>query len=154
MLLTGTFPRNLDEKQRVALPKPLRAAISAAADEGLFIAPATDGSLAIYGQGSFSRLAERLSKAPTAGADVRAFGRLFYANASRVELDSQGRVRIPQELARWAGLTSSVVLVGVGDHVELWDAQRWQDYVSRHQTRYDELSEAALDQSATHKPSS
>jgi len=152
MLLTGTFPRNLDEKQRVALPKPLRTMFAEAAEAGLFIAPATDGSLGLYSQTSFSRLAQRISEAPTAGTDVRAFGRLFYANASRVELDSQGRVRIPQELATWAGLTSEVVLVGVGDHVELWDAERWQDYVSKHQARYDELSEAALDQSVARKP--
>ncbi|MCE9554738.1 MAG: division/cell wall cluster transcriptional repressor MraZ [Planctomycetes bacterium] len=148
MLLTGNFPRTLDEKQRVALPKPLRAAWADTAEAGLYVAPSTDGSLALYSHASFRRLAERISEAPTAGTDVRAFGRLFYANASSLEIDGQGRIRIPQELAKWANLQSEVVLVGVGDHVELWDAVRWQTYVAQHQARYDQLSEAALDQTA------
>src|SRR5262245_46342008 len=98
MLLTGTYPRTLDDKQRVPLPKPLRAALSEAA-EALCIAPCTDGSLALYGQDAFRKLADRLAEAPSAGTDIRAFSRLFYANAGRVELDGQGRIRIPLELA-------------------------------------------------------
>lgn len=148
MLLTGNFPRTLDEKQRVALPKPLRAAFADAAEEGLYVAPSTDGSLALYSHASFRRLAERIAESPTAGTDVRAFGRMFYANASNLDIDGQGRIRIPQELAKWANLHNEVVLVGVGDHVELWDAARWQNYVAQHQARYDQLSEAALDQTA------
>jgi len=150
MLLTGNFPRNLDEKQRVALPKPLRTALAETAEAGLFVAPSTDGSLALYSHASFQRLAERLSQSPSAGADVRAFGRLFYANASRLDVDGQGRIRIPAELAKWANLQGEVVLVGVGDHVELWDSLRWQAYITQHQAQYDQLSEAALDQTASH----
>ena len=145
MLLTGTFPRTLDEKQRVALPKPLRAALADAANDGLFVAPGTDGSLVLYTPDNFRSLAKRLAEAPSAGGDVRAFGRLFYANAAHAEIDGQGRIRIPQELAKWADLKSEVVLVGVGDHIELWDVAKWQAYVQQHQAHYDQLSEAALD---------
>ena len=110
MLLTGTFPRTMDEKQRVAIPKRLRDAFQQ--DEGplaLYVAPGTDGSLALYTEDSFSSLAARLSASPPTGQDVRAFSRLFYSQAQRVELDRQGRVTNPARAGDAGGL-------GKGNH--------------------------------------
>src|SRR5262245_14871461 len=99
MLLTGTYARSMDDKLRLAIPKPLRDLLQGAdAGNGLYVAPGTDGSLALYTEEAFARLAERLAGASPAGQDVRTFSRLFYARAQRVELDRQGRIRIPMEL--------------------------------------------------------
>ena len=89
-------------------------------------------------------LADRLATASPTGRDVRAFGRLFYAQARRSELDKQGRLRIPPELSQWASLGSEMVLVGVGDHLELWDTTQWQSYTNQRRGRYDELAESAF----------
>ena len=70
--------------------------------------------------------------------------RLFYAQAQGVELDGQGRVRIPPELAQLAKLEKDVVLLGVQDHLELWAAPRWQAYVAEKQAHYDEIAENAF----------
>lgn len=144
MLLTGTFPRSLDEKLRVAIPKPLREALGCHRGGTLFVAPGTDQSLSLYTEEGFQRLASRLAQASPTRQSVRAYTRLFYARAQRVELDRQGRVRIPAELAELAGLTREAVLLGVQDHLELWSAQRWQEYLAHQQTHYDEIAEAAL----------
>ena len=144
MLLTGTFHRSLDEKLRIAVPKRLRDALPCPPGGGLFVAPGTDASLAIYSEEAFARLAERLAAASPTEREVRAFRRLFYGQAQRVELDRQGRVRIPPELAELARLEKEVVLLGVEDHLELWSAARWQAYVAEKQARYDEIAEAAF----------
>lgn len=145
MLLTGTFPRTMDEKQRVAIPKRLRDALQPDNDLlTLYVAPGTDGSLALYTEESFSRLAARLAASPPTGQDVRAFSRLFYSQAQRVELDRQGRLRVPPELALLAALEKEVILVGVQDHLELWDRERWQTYLGQRQAHYDELAEKAF----------
>ncbi len=60
MLLTGTFHRAMDDKQRVTIPKELRAAWGDASKGVFYVAPGTDGSLAIYDESSFVRLADRL----------------------------------------------------------------------------------------------
>src|SRR5262245_41980025 len=99
MLLTGTFNRAIDEKLRVAIPKPLREALGSPAKGALYVAPGTDGSLAMYTEDSLAALANRLASASPNAQDVRAYSRLFYARAQAVELDGQGRVRIPAELA-------------------------------------------------------
>ena len=144
MFLTGTFSRSLDEKLRVAIPKRLRAELECPKGGGLYVAPGTDQSLALYTEEAFARLAEHLADASPTRQDVRAFTRLFYARAQRVELDSQGRVRIPRELADLARLEKEVVLLGVHDHLELWPAERWEAYLAEKQTHYDEIAEAAF----------
>lgn len=145
MLLTGTFGRSVDEKLRVAIPKSLREAIDGEPGCVLFVAPGTDGSLAIYTESSFAQLGERLTGVSPTQQNVRAFTRLFYARAQRVELDSQGRIRVPAELAELAGLGREAVLLGVQDHLELWAVERWRQYLTDRQAHYDEIAEAAFD---------
>jgi MraZ protein len=149
MLLTGTFGRAVDEKLRVAIPKPLREALGALAKGVLYVTPGTDGSLALYTEEALAELARRLAQASPIATDVRAYNRLFYARAQAVELDSQGRVRIPPELAALAGLGKEAVLVGVLDHLELWDRGRWEQYVADRQNQYDQIAEAAFEKPAS-----
>lgn len=143
MLLTGTFDRTVDHKFRFALPKPLRDGLGSEVTT-LFLTPGTDNSLAMYSAAVFDRLAEQMGTAPPTGEDVRAFSRLFYAQAQRLDLDPQGRCRIPAELARWASLARDVVLLGVRDHIEIWSKSVWQEYLASKQARYDEIAENAF----------
>lgn len=149
MLLTGTFRRAVDEKLRIAVPKPLRDALGALAKGVLYVTPGTDGSLSLYTEEALARLAQRLAASSPNAQDVRAFSRLFYARAQAMELDGQGRLRVPPELAELAGLTKEAVLVGVHDHVELWDRQRWEQYVAEKQANYDQIAEAAFEKPAS-----
>lgn len=109
------------------------------------MAPGTDGSLAIYPEEAFERLAERLAHRSPTQQHIRDFTRLFYARVQRVELDGQGRVRIPGALADLAGLGKDAVLLGVHDHLELWAAERWETYLAEKQADYDHIAEAAFD---------
>jgi MraZ protein len=144
MLLTGTFSRAIDEKQRIAIPKRIREELLRGDGSSLIVVPGTDGSLALYTEDIFATLAARLSSASPAEQDVRAFSRLFYSQAQRVEFDTQGRIRVPAELARLAHLKRDAVLLGVFDHLEIWDKARWEQYLADRQNRYDEIAEAAF----------
>jgi MraZ protein len=152
MLLTGTFARAIDDKLRVAIPKSLRESLECPAGGSLYIGPGTDGSLAIYTEGALEHWGKRLELAPPTQRNVRAFIRLFYAQSQRVELDRQGRIRIPAELAALARLGKDAVLLGVQDHLELWAADQWRTYSAQMQARYDEIAEAAFGASPHLKP--
>jgi MraZ protein len=145
MLLTGTYSRAVDEKLRVAIPKPLRDALGTTAKGVLYVAPGTDGSLALFTEDALADLAARLARSSPNAQDVRAFSRLFYARAQAVELDGQGRVRIPPELAQLSALGKEAVLVGVQTHLELWDRERWSQYVQEKQSQFDQIAEAAFE---------
>lgn len=145
MLLTGTFHRSLDEKSRFALPKRLRDALGhPGRNHNLYVAPGTDGSLGLYSEEALSRLAEQLAQGSPNGQDNRTFSRLFYAQAQSVELDRLGRIRIPPELLELARISKEIVLLGVRDHLEVWDKARWGEYLNQKLPRYDEIAENAF----------
>lgn len=151
MLLTGTYERALDDKQRLALPKRFREILGS--DRTLFLTPGTDGSLALYAGPAFARMADKLAAQSPTAQDVRAFSRMLYAQSQSIELDGQGRFRVPPELLRLADLARECVLIGVGDHIELWDKGRWEEYLASELPRYDELAESALGGVAPVQPS-
>src|SRR5262245_16269436 len=143
MLLTGTYPRTLDDKKRLGLPKRIREQLGD--PTRLFVTPGQDQSLLIYSQADLERRAEKLDQSPATDAEVRVFRRLFFAQAETVEVDRNGRVLIPERLVQFAGLTHEVILLGVRDHLEVWEAGRWQQYVSQNASRFDAVAEGAFE---------
>lgn len=144
MLLTGSFCRSLDEKQRFALPKPLRDVLGFPERTHLYLTPGTDRSVAVYTEEGLEAVGRQLSQAPPVRQDVRSFSRLFYAQASRVDIDRQGRIRIPSELVDLASIGSEIMLLGVRDHLEIWDSANWKAYIGRTQGEFDQLAEKAF----------
>jgi MraZ protein len=146
MILTGSFVRTIDEKLRVAIPKELRDAAKLSPGGVVYAAPGTDGSLALYTEQGFEDLAARMGALSPTAQDARDFNRLFFAQARRLELDGQSRVRIPAELVAHAALRKEALLLGVKDHMELWDQERWNAYLQDKSPRYDAIAEAAFAQ--------
>jgi MraZ protein len=82
-------------------------------------------------QAHLERLAERLEQSHVSEADVRDFKRLYFAQTEKLTINDDGRVTIPERLAQFAGLHQEVVLVGIDDHFEVWDAAHWRQYTQR-----------------------
>ena len=142
MLLTGTHPRTLDDKKRLTLPKRTREQIGEATN--LFVTPGADQSLWIYTHDELERLSAKLDQTSATDAEARVFRRLFFAQMEEVELDRTGRILIPDRLVQFASLQHEVILLGVQDHLELWDAQRWQSFLDEHGPRFDKVAEGAF----------
>ena len=147
MLLTGSYRRSLDDKLRLAIPKQMRDALGIPSVSSLFIAPGTDKALVIYTAEVLEQLGSALSKLSPAAKETRAFSRLFYSQAQPAEVDRQGRLRIPPELAQFGGLLgdessqagattgSEVVVLGVRDRIEIWEATRWDSFLRETQPK-------------------
>jgi MraZ protein len=142
MLLTGTYPRTLDDKKRLLLPKRVRELMNMPGL--LFITPGPDQCLWLYSQEALDEFARRLDQAPATDAEVRVFRRLYFSGSEAVNVDRAGRVLLPERSLQFAGLKHEVILLGVRDHLELWDAERWQQYLSTHAPRFDAVAEQAL----------
>src|SRR5271155_2183612 len=142
MLLTGTFPRTLDDKKRLALPKRVRELLGEPTT--LFVTPGPDLSLWLYTQAGLEQLSAKLDQTPATDAEARVFRRLYFAQTEAVDMDRSGRILIPDRLLQFAGLQHEAVLIGVRDHLELWDAQRWQDYLTANAPRFDAVAEGAF----------
>lgn len=146
MLLTGTYPRTLDDKGRMALPKRVRELLKE--PSVLFVTPGADQTLWLYTEADLERLAGKLDETPATDAEARVFRRLYFAQAEAVDLDKTGRLLIPERLSQFAGLQKEVVLLGVRDHLELWDATRWQEYVTENAARFDTVAEKAFEKNS------
>jgi MraZ protein len=137
MLLTGTHPRTLDDKKRIALPKRVREQIGDVTQ--LFMTPGPDQSLWIYTKDELERLNAKLDETPATDQEARVFRRLFFAQMESVDLDRTGRILIPDRLMQFAGLEHEVVLLGVRDHLELWNSARWNTYLDANGPQFDKL---------------
>ena len=82
-----------------------------------------DACLAIYPQATWDRFTEKFASLPMSQSKAM---RPLFANAARCELDNQGRIVIPQNLRRYAGLEKDAVIIGVHDRAEIWSADAWQ----------------------------
>lgn len=144
MSLTGTYHRTLDEKQRLAVPKKLKDGLVSETDYTVYLAPETDRALTLYSGREFERRASLLVDLAAQRAEVRNYQRMYYSQAEQVEIDGQGRIRLPERLIEFAGIQQEVVLLGVHNHVEIWDRTRWSDFLERHRQDFDAMSNAAL----------
>jgi MraZ protein len=142
VLFTGSYRRALDDKLRVAIPKPLREQLPTG--EPLYLTPGLDGCVAVYTAAAFAALADRLEANSPAAREVRGYSRLFFSQAAAVTPDSQWRFRVTPELTRWAGLAGEVIIIGVRDHIEVWPAEKWERYLAQCDGQYEQLAERAL----------
>ena len=117
--MTGEYQHSLDSKGRLFMPAKLREELGAV----FYIMISMDRCLCAYSSESWDALSERVNAMPYVKQRKM---RPLFAHAARCELDSQGRVLVPQNLRDYANLTKSVTVVGCNNHAELWDSDAWQ----------------------------
>ena len=117
--MTGTYEHSIDAKGRLFIPAKLREELGVT----FYLAMGVDACLAIYPQSTWDRFTEKFASLPMSQSKAM---RPLFANAAKCELDSQGRIVIPQKLRKYAGLDKDVVIIGVNDRAEIWSADAWQ----------------------------
>jgi len=117
----GEFDHSLDDKGRLAVPARFRAAL----DDGLVITRGLEPCLVIWDSDSWRAISERVRTLNLWQGDARRMQRLFFSGASPAQLDKLGRFVIPQFLRDYAQLTDEVVVVGLGDRIEVWARAAW-----------------------------
>ena len=130
----GTYSPKLDPKGRVILP----AKFATGLQDGVVITRGQERCLYLYPKAEFTNLYQRMQDSPASGRQARDTMRLFLAGADDEELDAQRRVTIPSVLRSYASLTTDLAVIGVGPHVEIWDATTWEDYVTQHEQGFSE----------------
>lgn len=130
--LLGQHRYQLDAKGRIALPVKFREPFSA----GVYLTLGQDGCLFAFPSEEWQRRSDEVRSRPLAGQEARAYARMFFGNAERVELDGQGRLVIPQKLRAQVGLGREAVVLGVSERLEIWASDAWQRYEQAHAGGY------------------
>ena len=136
-MLMGTFTPKLDDKGRLFLPAKFRDQLS----EGLVVTRGQERCLTVWPMRAFEQLAGQAQEAPVTDKAVRDYTRLLFAGASDDQPDKQGRLTIPPMLREYASLAKDVIVIGVGNRLEIWDAARWQDYSDGREQAFSDLSD-------------
>lgn len=126
-MFLGEYSYLIDDKKRLAVPPKFRQKLGKKA----VITRGLDNCLFLYPLREWAVLAEKLSKLPISQADARGFSRIMLAGAMEVELDSLGRILIPDYLKQYANLTKKVLIAGLYNRVEIWDQDKWSQYKDR-----------------------
>lgn len=142
-MFAGSYIRTLDDKLRIAIPRPLRDPLEATGNKVVYLGPGTESTINVFTQKTLEEMGEKLGQAAP-GPDQRVFSRLFFAQVQPCELDGQGRIRLPAELQSWAKIESEVVLIGVRDHIEIWGSATWNAYMERWKSEFDTISDRAF----------
>lgn len=100
-----------------------------------------DSCLFIHPQKEWETLAQKLSQLPMGQEDNRSFARLMLAGAQEAEMDSLGRVLVPDYLKNYAGLEKETVIVGVFNRLEIWNKKKWDKYKEEIEKDTDKLAE-------------
>lgn len=125
-MFIGEFNHSLDQKGRLAIPAKFRRELL----RGAVVTRGLDNCLFIYTKKEWTKLAEKLSGLPLGQKDSRAFARLMLAGAMDVQIDSQGRVVVPEYLRSFAGINRKVIVAGLYNRIEVWDNAKWARYKS------------------------
>jgi MraZ protein len=137
LLLTGEYEHIVDDKSRVLISNKLRNQIDA--DEhgsSFYLVLGANGILCLYPEKYFEQVVLAAAPGSAAPDETVAFERISFALASKVELDRQGRLLLNDKLRTRAGLRDRITLVGIRDHIELWNSEDWEQYLSDHMTQY------------------
>lgn len=118
----GRFEHNLDDKGRLILPSAFRPKLA----DGAFVAP-LGNCLALMPTDEFDRTADRLEAQVAAGEVQPSALRIFASEADEVQPDSQGRIRLREELRSTAGIEGQVLITGALRRIELWNPARWEE---------------------------
>ncbi len=116
---------SLDAKGRMAVPSRHRDALQALCSGQLTITKNPDGCLMVFPRPAWETFRDKVAALPMSAAGWK---RIFLGNAMDVEIDSAARALISPELRAAAGLTKEVMLLGMGSHFELWDAQKYAEH--------------------------
>lgn len=128
-LLIGRYEYSLDDKNRLGIPPKFREALLAENGRQFFLTSGFEGCLNLYLPTEWNKILENDQAFTLPDKEKeRAFKRKFFSEATDVELDSAGRILVPQYLKAHAGLKGTVFVQGAGKRAEIWDYNKWNSY--------------------------
>jgi MraZ protein len=123
-MLIGEYLHTIDQKNRLSVPSKFRKTLGST----VIVTRGLDQCLFLYSVAQWEVLAEKLSSLPWGKAEHRSFIRLMVAGATDIDIDSLGRILVPDYLKAHAGLDKDAMIVGLYNRVEIWRPDSWNEY--------------------------
>lgn len=137
-MFIGEYQHNIDSKGRLAVPAKFRDELKG----GLVITRGIlDKCLFVYTLEEWEKIASKLSQMPISQKNSLAFNRLMFSGAMDLQIDSQGRILLPEYLRKYAELSKETVVAGLFNRLEVWDKNKWEEYRDKMEDMGEEVIE-------------
>ena len=123
--MLGTYPHALDDKNRIRIPAKLKAELK----DNYTLTKGVDGCIYVFAKAAFdAHINGKLDEVSIGDRAAQRPLRLLMASAYELTEDKQGRIILPAELIKHAGIKKNIVILGVGNRAEVWDEEKWNAY--------------------------
>jgi len=136
----GSYQHTLDHKGRISIPARFRRQLSGDAEETFVILRGLESCIALYPSDEFRRLDERLRGRSFSDENNRRYQRMMLFDSRDETLDAQGRIALPPRLITHAKLAKDVLIVGLLDHLEVWNPELFESYLQSSSRSYEEIA--------------
>ena len=125
-MLLGNYEPRLDDKGRVILPARFREDM----EGGIVLTRGQEHCIYAFPAQEFEQMTVELRRAPLSSKQARDYIRVLLSGAYKEVPDKQGRITLPPDLRKYAGLDRELTVIGAGSRAEIWNSQAWNDYLS------------------------
>ena len=136
----GNYEHTLDDKGRLLIPRKLKEGLSEGSS--LYVLKGYEGCLSVYNQNEFDSLVKECSSLSFNKKNSRAYLRIMLSSVVELTVDKVGRIQIPTQTLNKFQIGKQVMIIGVGDHFEIWDLNRFNEYLSEANDQFEEIAES------------
>lgn len=136
----GSYEYSLDEKGRLIIPSKFRGQLQ----NNLYLLKGFDGCISIYPEDEFSKYILRLQSLEFEIEKVRLHQRILLSSVVELTIDKANRILLPTKTLKQYSIGKDVIIIGVLDHFEIWDINKWNEYQLNHINDFEKDAEALL----------
>jgi len=122
----GQYQHRLTSGRRLALPSKIRLEIKG--DEVVLVKTAK-GAIDGFDKSEWEKTGKKYLEIPLYEKKGREIRQDFFGNSQIQEIDQQGRIVLPADFVSWGKIKEKVVIVGAGDHFEIWEESKWKGFL-------------------------
>jgi len=141
---SSEYECKLDTKGRLVLPSKVKAALPEEDGNKIVLKRGFEACLTVYPQSEWEKIFDKVTSLNEFTERDRKFQRLFMRGLTEIELDKTGRFLIPKSLQKYARLDKDVLIVGLGERLEIWNPEEYDDYLAGESDEVSNLAEEYL----------
>ena len=141
VMFMGEYHQKIDEKGRLTIPAKLRTELG----DNFIVTRGLDGCLFIYRKETWEQIINNYQNLPNI-KEARNFMRFFLSGATNLEFDKQGRINILSPLIKYAELKKETVIIGVGDRLEIWSNDKWNNFINENEEDFSKQADYLFSQ--------
>lgn len=140
-IFMGEYHQKIDDKGRLTIPAKIRYELG----DNFIVTRGLDGCLFIYKKETWDKLINTYQDLPNV-KEARNFMRFFLSGANPQSFDKQGRINIAHPLIKYANLSKDVIVIGVGDRLEIWDNENWDKFINENEDNFSLMADNLFSQ--------